>query len=117
VLTLVALVLSLLFLPFPWSIVVPSVVAMVDIAETGFVLWWSQRRKASVGIEALVGRRAVAVARLEPSGQVRLDGELWQAHSTHPVERGQEVVVQEVDGLVLRVSPCADRAKEQTAAG
>jgi membrane-bound serine protease (ClpP class) len=105
VLTIVVLALSLAFLSSPWNVVVPAVVAALDLAETGLFLWWSQRRKASVGVETLVGRRAVAVGRLRPAGQVKLDGELWEARSASPVERGQEVVVHAVDGLVLDVAP------------
>jgi membrane-bound serine protease (ClpP class) len=105
VIFLVSLLIAFFVVPDGWTLPVIVVGVVIELTETGFVLWWSQRRKASVGVEALVGRRAVAVARLEPSGQVKLDGELWQAQSTRPVERGQEVVVQEVDGLTLRVSP------------
>lgn len=101
--TVVALVLSLLFLPSPWDLVVPIAAAAVDVVETGLFLWWSKRRRAAVGVEALVGRRAVAVARLDPGGQVKLDGELWQARADAVVEPGGEVLVERVDGLVLHV--------------
>lgn len=104
-LTLTAVVLSLVFLPFPWNLVVPIAVAVVDLAETGLVLRWSQRRKATVGVETLVGRKAVAMAALRPTGQVKVDGELWEARSDTPVGRGEEVVVLSVHGLVLDVAP------------
>lgn len=101
--TIVALVLALLFLPSPWNLVVPIAAAVVDVVETGLFLWWSRRRRAAVGVEALVGRRAVAVARLDPRGQVKLDGELWEARADGVVEPGAEVLVARVEGLVLHV--------------
>lgn len=101
--TIVALILAFFLLPAPWNVVVPIAAAVIDIVETALFLWWSKRRKPAVGAETLVGRRAVAVGRLDLRGQVRLDGELWEARSGSPVEAGDEVVVRRVDGLVLDV--------------
>jgi membrane-bound serine protease (ClpP class) len=103
VITLVAIVLAVLVLPQPWGIAAVVAGATVDLAQTVVYLRWSQRRHASVGVEALVGRRAVAVTRLDPSGQVRLDGELWSAVSDEPVDPGAEIVVSGVEGIRLRV--------------
>ena len=66
---------------------------------------WSQRRKAVVGAEALVGRRAIVAADCMPEGQVRVAGELWQARCAPGADVGDEVVVREVDGLTLVVEP------------
>ncbi|HEY7729603.1 MAG TPA: NfeD family protein [Gaiellaceae bacterium] len=106
--TIIALILAFFLLPAPWNVVVPIVAAVVDIAETALFLWWSKRRRTSVGIETLVGRRAVAVSRLAPRGQVKLDGEIWEARSDEPVDAGAELVVRRVDGLVLGVEPAGD---------
>jgi membrane-bound serine protease (ClpP class) len=108
--TIIALIAALLFLPYPWNFVVPIVAAVVDVVETGVFLWWSRRRRATVGVETLVGRRAVAVGRLAPRGQVKLDGELWEALSASDVDPGAEVVVRGVEGLVLHVAPPNDRS-------
>lgn len=107
VLTIVALVLAFFFLSSPWNVVVVVVAATVDIVETFVFLWWSQRRRSAVGVETLVGESAVVVTRVAPTGQVRLRGELWDARSPVVVERGDEVVVRSVDGLVLDVEPKA----------
>jgi membrane-bound serine protease (ClpP class) len=105
VLTALAILLALFVLPSPWGILAVAAGAALDLGET-FVFWsWSRRRRASVGIETLVGRKAVAVSALDPEGQVKLDGELWRARSGAPVESGTEVVVERVDGLTLHVEP------------
>jgi membrane protein implicated in regulation of membrane protease activity len=101
--TLVAIVLAVFVLPQPWGLVAVAGGVTIDIAQNLALLRWSQRRRASVGAEALVGRRAVAVTALDPRGQVRLDGELWSAVSEEPLDHGREVVVRRVEGLTLVV--------------
>jgi len=103
-LTIIALVIALLFLA----------AAIVDIAEVGAFAWWSRRRRrrgpAAVGAQTIVGRRGIALARLDPAGvgtvgQVRVEGEIWGARSRVPIDPGAAVVVNAVDGLVLEVVP------------
>ena len=103
VLTLAAVVLAFTVLPSPWNAVAIVTAAAVDVAETVVFVRWSKRRRAAVGVEALVGRRAVVVTALAPAGRVKLDGELWEAHCELRAEPGEEVVVRAVDGLVLDV--------------
>ena len=108
-LTLVALILAIFVLPAPWNVVIVLGALVVDIAETAAFLAWSRRRRrlqpAAVGQEALLGRRAIVSKRLDPLGQVRLDGAIWEARSPEPVEVGAAVVVRAVAGLTLDVDP------------
>ena len=104
-LVLVALLLAIFVLPSPWGLVAVAVAAAIDIAETGLFVWWSQRRKSSVGVETLVGRQGVAVGDLWPEGQVRVNGEIWRARCTGGCDAGTSVVVRSVEGLTLVVDP------------
>ncbi|MEI7761141.1 MAG: NfeD family protein [Thermoleophilia bacterium] len=113
-LTIIALVVAVLFLAAPWSFLLVAVAALVDIGELGAFVWWSRRRRRrgppEVGVEALVGRRGTALARLTPGipeavGQVRVGGEIWGARTAVAIERGSSIVVRRVDGLVLEVDP------------
>ena len=104
-LTIIAVVLTLTVLPSPWGWVAVPLAAAIDVAETAFFARWSRRRKATVGAETLVGRTAVVVRALSPRGQVKLDGEVWEATATVDVAPGAEVVVTRLDGLVLEVEP------------
>jgi membrane-bound serine protease (ClpP class) len=80
--------------------------AFVEVAEVGFWLWYSKRRRVQAGAETLIGRRAEVVAPCLPDGQVRLDGELWHAHCGSAGARtGEHVRVVARDGLVLEVEP------------
>jgi membrane-bound serine protease (ClpP class) len=107
VLTLIALIVAFLFLSSPWSWLLVLGAAVVDVLETAVLWWLSKRRRSAVGVEALVGRSAVVVTALTPRGQVRVDGEIWEAESPVSVERGVEVVVRAVRGLALDVEPAA----------
>ena len=104
-LTIVAILLALTVLPSPGGFVAVVVAFAIDAAETTFFVRWSKRRKATVGVETLVGRTAVVVRQLSPRGQVKLDGEVWEARGPAGVPPGEEVVVIAVEGLVLDVVP------------
>lgn len=87
----------------PWGIVVLAAAAALDAGESLFWLWLSRRRRAAVGAEALVGRTAVVVRACRPLGQVRLDGELWQARCLEGADEGEEVRVTGLERLTLLV--------------
>lgn len=103
VLTVLAIVAALFLLPAPWNWVTVLVAGVIDVLETAGFVWWSGRRRPSVGVEALVGRRVVVVRAVAPRGQVKVDGELWEARSTHTLLLEDEAIVTAVDGLVLEV--------------
>jgi membrane protein implicated in regulation of membrane protease activity len=105
VLLTIAILLALFVLPQPWGLVAVAAGATLDIAETGVFLWWSKRRKAAVGIDALVGKTGVAVGELWPEGQVKIGGEIWKARCAGGCDPGTKVVVRAVDGLTLEVDP------------
>jgi membrane-bound serine protease (ClpP class) len=105
VLFLIALLLALFVLPSPWGVVAVVVAGVVDIGETWLFIWWSKRRRATVGVETLVGRKGVAVRDLWPIGQVKIDGEIWEARCDGGCDSGTEVVVRSIDGLTLIVDP------------
>jgi membrane-bound serine protease (ClpP class) len=105
VLFLIALLLALFVLPSPWGVVTLVVAGVLDVGETLLFLWWSKRRRASVGVETLVGRTGVAVGDLWPTGQIKVDGEIWGARCDGGCDSGTEVVVRSIEGLTLVVDP------------
>ena len=72
------------------------------------------RLPARSGAAALVGRVGVVRSPLAPVGQVAVDGALWRARGAWdpdvdgPLDAGQRVVVEDVDGLTV----CVRRAEE-----
>ena len=104
-LLLFGVLLAIFVLPSPWGLAAIVVGGALDIAETGLFLWWSKRRKASVGVESLVGKRAIALDALWPEGQVKVNGEIWKARCDGGCDSGTAVVVRAVNGLILEVEP------------
>ncbi len=102
---LIAIVLAIFVLPQPWGVVAVLVAGAIDVAETFVFMWWSKRRKSTVGIGSLVGKAGVAVSELWPDGQVKVDGEIWRARCDGGCDAGTEVVVRSVEGLTLVVDP------------
>jgi membrane protein implicated in regulation of membrane protease activity len=94
-----AILLAIFVLPSPWGIVAVIAGGVIDIGESLALLKWSKRRRSSVGVETLVGKRAVV---LTPT-QVRVQGEIWEARSKRPLTPGEEVLVDGVEGLTLVV--------------
>lgn len=102
---LIALLLAFFVLPSPWGLLAVIAAGVLDIAETALFIWWSKRRRAAVGSQVLVGKTGVALGNLWPTGQVKVDGEIWQARCEGGCDTGTAVVVRSVDGLTLVVDP------------
>lgn len=64
-----------------------------------------RRRPVVSGREALLGHTAEALHDFERTGAVFVLGERWNAVASCPIKKGQQVRIDSVDGLVLRVSP------------
>ncbi|WP_043527562.1 NfeD family protein [Litchfieldella xinjiangensis] len=83
----------------------------VALLASGLMLWvvtrflGLRRRRPRTGQEEIVGSRAVAAGDFEGAGRVRMHGELWNAHASVPVGKGQTLEVIGIDGLTLEVSP------------
>jgi len=101
---LVSVIVGFVALDGPLRWVVIAVGALVEVGEATFMLRWSRRARPAVGVEALVGRRAVAATPCVPDGQVRIDGEIWAARCTDGCREGEAVTVTGVEGITLVVS-------------
>ena len=83
--------------------IVSVVIAAFIILVVGAIVR-GQKRQVETGLEALLGRTAIAQTKLNPRGSVLVEGEHWSAVSDDGVvERGEEVTVTRVDGLKLIV--------------
>ena len=102
---LIALLLAIFLLPSPWGFVVVACALVVDVLEVSVGLWYSKRRRATVGTNALVGLTGVAIGDLFPEGQVKVNGEIWRARCEAGCDAGAAVVIRAVNGLTLEVEP------------
>jgi membrane-bound serine protease (ClpP class) len=77
----------------------------IEVGEAWFWWRWTHRRRAVVGVEALVGAAGEVTEACRPEGWVRVRGELWRARCEAGADPGDRVRVRTVDGLTLVVEP------------
>lgn len=89
----------------PWLI---TAVVIVITAVVAFVVQRAisaHRRQAKTGREELIGKSATVRETLNPEGTVFFKGERWAARSDEgEIKKGEQVVINKVDGLMLYVS-------------
>lgn len=93
--------------------------AALAISLTGVLLVRSRRRVPVIGGETLLGASAEVIADFQPEdsvyvGSVWCAGEIWQAHSAQPLQRGQQAVVERRTGLVVQVTAANPQAGGQS---
>jgi len=75
----------------------------------------ARRRKAKLGVDALVGQSASAMEALAPEGHVLVEGEIWNAVSTEPVAAGAKLRVVGHEEYLLKVTPVETVGPRQAA--
>jgi membrane-bound serine protease (ClpP class) len=100
---LLAILLAIFVLDSPWSWIAIGVAAVWEIVQLTGAMWWSQRRRAHTGAEALAGAEARVVSRCAPFGKVAVRGEIWNARCEGGAEVGEPVRVRGLQGLTLIV--------------
>ena len=103
----VAIVLALIFLPWPWNLVAILGGLAVETGELAWGLSLARRWKPKTGAEAMIGEEARVVAACRPIGEVRVQGELWQARCDEGADIGETVRIESIDGLTLLVRPAS----------
>jgi membrane protein implicated in regulation of membrane protease activity len=93
-LLVLALIAAILWLPTPWNYLVVIGAGIVEVVEVTFFIWYSKRRRATTGAEALPGRRGTVIEACRPIGQIRVDGELWRASCEEGADPGETVIVE-----------------------
>jgi len=86
--------------------------ALVFIVVIGMAIK-ARRRPVVTGLEELVGAEATVLADFDRQGRVSIHSETWQALSSAPLRKGQQVKVSGIDGLTLRVEPLDTSAQEK----
>ncbi len=65
----------------------------------------AQKKKVETGEQGMLGMEGIAIAALNPTGQVRVHGEIWNAESTDgKIAKDSKIVVTEIHGLLLKVT-------------
>jgi membrane-bound serine protease (ClpP class) len=88
-----------------WQVILVIVIltAAFFIFAIGFGIK-AQSRKPTTGIEGIIGEIGETISNLEPEGQIRVHGELWNAESLDgSIIKGTKVKVTQVSNLKLMV--------------
>ena len=103
--------LTLVAAPIPQMAISPWVAIAVSAAFGGITVFLvrlavrARRRKARLGVDALVGSAASAMEALAPEGHVLVEGEIWRAIASEPVKAGTRLKVVGHEQYLLRVEP------------
>ena len=84
-----------------------GVVLFELIEHVVFPLFWSimgRKRKSACGVTGMLGKVGEVKQWKKNEGKVFVNGELWQAVSEIPLAPGDRVVIQNVEGLILKVN-------------
>jgi len=105
VILILAILVSTLFLSWPWNLVVVLCAGILEVGEVVWGLRLARRWRPKTGPETMVGKTAVVVVPCLPSGQVRVHGELWEANCAAGAEIGEAVRIAALQDLTLVVEP------------
>jgi membrane-bound serine protease (ClpP class) len=113
--------LTLVAAPVPELAVNPALAIAVAAAFGGITFFLvrlvvrARRKKHLLGVDALVGSRASAMEKLNPEGHVLVEGEIWRAVASEPIEKGAPLRVIGHEQYLLHVAPM-DAPKAPSAA-
>ena len=79
-----------------------------------YFVWSAYTISQSADAKSLIGKEGIAEERLNPSGYIRVHGELWRAEvmgmgKNTPIEKGETVLIEGIYGLTLLVQPVQER--------
>jgi membrane-bound serine protease (ClpP class) len=89
------------------------------LVAAGFMLWILKKfsmlrhRQVVSGEEYMIGRTGVVIDGFSGRGRVVIDGESWLADSREPLSAGQNIRVDAIDKLVLKVEPADNTTEEE----
>ncbi len=94
------------------AVIVPAVaVTVLFFFLTVRLALQARRRKPVTGVEGMKGEAGVASTAINGQGTVRVHGELWSAWSEEPIEAGERIEVESVEGLKLKVKKAETKTK------
>ena len=64
-----------------------------------------RKRGAVSGRDSIIGGVGTATQDFTGEGKIWLEGETWTARSSVAIEKGQQVIVRQMDGLILEIEP------------
>lgn len=92
------------FLKLSLKVILPAVLlTTIFFSLTVWLALKAYRRKPATGPEGLIGLRGEARTDIHQKGMVFVHGELWEASSDEDIKAKDEIVVEAIEGLRLKV--------------
>ena len=92
------------FFKLSLAVILPSVIiTAVFFSLTVWLALKAYKRKPATGAEGLIGLEGTARTAIDKEGMVFVHGELWRAWSDGPVQPGEKIIVEKMEGLKLKV--------------
>ena len=95
-----------LFIYFGVNLYVVGILTVVLVLIVAFIayIFLPQLKRPVTCVEGMIDLSGIALETLEPVGQVRIKGELWNAESINgTIKKGEGIVVEKVRNLTLIV--------------
>lgn len=110
-LILVPLLALTLFIFLPWQLALAAYLPVLAVVGYTYLkIRQAQHQPPVTGEGSMIGGRAVVVSARRGEMEVHFRGETWHAVSSQPLHRGQEVIIEDVEGLTLHVVPAENPA-------
>lgn len=77
----------------------------------GYLVFKSQKKKPTLGLEGLIGEIGEVRVKLGPAGKIFVHGEYWNAEGDGEIAVGEKVRVVGYDGMCLKVARLAGASK------
>ncbi len=98
------------YLRISWAVIVPVVaLSAILFIITVTMAVRVHREKADTGKEGMIGLEGEAKTDIHAGGQVFVHGEYWSAWSEAPIQKGERITVETVEGLKLKVRKAAEK--------
>jgi membrane-bound serine protease (ClpP class) len=85
------------------------VIALLMLANLSFSIFTyimgirALRKLPTGGTAGIIGCQGIVITPLNPTGYVKVRGELWKASSAIPLASGDTITVTSIDGLMITV--------------
>jgi len=95
------------------SIIFTAVVTLsAFILLVGYLVFKSQKKKPTMGLEGLLGEIGEVKVTLNPSGKIFVHGEYWNAEGNEEIAVGAKVRVVGFEGMSLKVKKLSEQHEE-----
>ncbi len=88
-----------------WAVVA---IVVIELAISAFTYIMGRRalsKRLIYGLDSMIGCVGTVSTSLNPTGYIKIRGELWRAVCNENLEAGTEVIVTEMEGMKLTVVP------------